>query len=226
MRFVLVGQPNCGKSTLFNQVAGYKAETGNFSGTTVKFKETKVRVLGDIVELVDLPGTYSLLGTNPAERVVLDYLIDRRVDVIINLIDATHLAQGLLLTLELMELGRPIVLAINMMDEAVRQGITVDGEKLQELLGIPVMPMIASRGQGVRDTFRQAWNAAFGKEKPIPQPYSAEVEKAVQDIKDTLKKEVFPVSRRAIAIKLLEGDPDITDRVKESDKSVGEKITS
>jgi len=226
MRFVLVGQPNCGKSTLFNQVAGYKAETGNFSGTTVKFKETKVRVLGDIVELVDLPGTYSLLGTNPAERVVLDYLIDQRVDVIINLIDATHLSQGLLLTLELMELGRPIVLAINMMDEAVRQGITVDGEKLQELLGIPVMPMIASRGQGVRDTFRQAWNAAVGKEKPIPQPYSGEVEKAVQDIKDNLKKKVFPVSRRAIAIKLLEGDPDITDRVKKSDKTVGKKITS
>ena len=94
MRFALVGQPNCGKSTLFNQVAGYKAETGNFSGTTVKFKETKVRVLGDIIELVDLPGTYSLLGTNPAERVVLDYLIDKRVDAIINVIDATHLVQG------------------------------------------------------------------------------------------------------------------------------------
>jgi len=114
MRFALVGQPNCGKSTLFNHVAGYRAETGNFAGTTVTFKESKVRVLGDVVELVDLPGTYTLLGTNPAERVVLDYLIDKSVDVIINVVDATHLVQGLILTLELMELGRPIVLAVNM----------------------------------------------------------------------------------------------------------------
>ncbi len=226
MRFALVGQPNCGKSTLFNQVAGYKAETGNFSGTTVKFKETKVRVLGDIIELVDLPGTYSLLGTNPAERVVLDYLIDRQVDAIINVIDATHLVQGLLLTLELMELGRPMVLAINMMDEAVRQGISIDGKKLQKILGIPVLPMIASRGQGVRDTFRQAWHAAESKKKPNPVPYTGQVENAVTDIKDHLKKKQFPVSRRAIAIKLLEGDPAITTRVKTSDQKIGERITA
>ncbi len=127
MRFALIGQPNCGKSTLFNQVAGYKAETGNFAGTTVTFTETKVRVLGDVVELVDLPGTYTLLGTNPAERVVLDYLIEKPVDAIINVIDATHLVQGLTLTLELMELGRPMVLVINMMDEAKRQGLKLDG---------------------------------------------------------------------------------------------------
>ena len=224
MRFALVGQPNCGKSTLFNQVAGYKAETGNFSGTTVTFKETKVRVLGDIIELVDLPGTYSLLGTNPAERVVLDYLIDRKVDAIINIIDATHLAQGLLLTLELMELGRPMVLAINMMDDAVRQGLTIDGEELQKLLGIPVLPMIASRGQGVRETFRQAWQAADSEKKPKPQHYSDEVENAVQDIKDHLKEKKFPVSRRAIAIKLLEGDPDITGRVERSDPKIGARV--
>jgi len=226
MRFALVGQPNCGKSTLFNQVAGYKAETGNFSGTTVKFKETKVRVLGDIIELVDLPGTYSLLGTNPAERVVLDYLIDKRVDAIINVIDATHLVQGLLLTLELMELGRPMVLAINMMDEAVRQGISVDGEQLEKQLGIPVMPMIASRGQGVRETFRRAWHAAERKTRPNPIPYSGQVEDAVADIKDHLEQKIFPVSRRAIAIKLLEGDPDITRRVQAADQKIGKKVVA
>ncbi|MCD6356638.1 MAG: ferrous iron transport protein B [Anaerolineaceae bacterium] len=213
MRFALVGQPNCGKSTLFNQVAGYKAETGNFAGTTVAFKETKVRVLGDVVELVDLPGTYSLLGTNPAERVVLDYLITKKVDVVINLIDATHLVQGLILTLELMELRRPMVLAINMMDEATRQGLKIDGEKLEKLLGIPVLPMIASRGQGVRETFRQAWHAAKDKYIPQPQKYGEEIEKAVADVKGRLKKGAVPFSRRAIAIKLLEGDPAISHKV-------------
>ena len=86
------------------------------------------------------PGTYTLLATNPAERVVLDYMVEKPVDAIINVVDATHLVQGLTLTLELMELGRPMVLVINMMDEAKRQGLKVDGKALSELLGIPVMP--------------------------------------------------------------------------------------
>ena len=148
MRFALVGQPNCGKSTLFNQVAGYKAATGNFSGTTVTFTGTKVHVQGKVVELIDLPGTYSLLGTNPAERVVLDYLVGNNVDAIINVVDATHLAQGLALTLELLELKRPVVLAVNMMDEAVRQGIHIDGEKLGEILIIPCFTHHRDQGAG------------------------------------------------------------------------------
>ena len=213
MRFALIGQPNCGKSTLFNQVAGYKAETGNFAGTTVSFTETKVRVLGEVIELVDLPGTYSLLGTNPAERVVLDYLIEKKVNAVINVIDATHLVQGLLLTLELMEMGRPMVLAINMMDEASRQGLKIDGEKLSELLGIPVLPMIASRGQGVRETFIQAWHAAKEKKVPQPKSYEEKIESAVTDIKNKMKQGEFPISRRAFAVKLLEGDPEITKQV-------------
>lgn len=213
MRFALIGQPNCGKSTLFNQVAGYKAETGNFAGTTVTFTETKVRVLGDVVELVDLPGTYTLLGTNPAERVVLDYLVDKPVDAIINVIDATHLVQGLTLTLELMELGRPLVLVINMMDEAKRQGLKLDGEKLESLLGVPVMPMIATRGQGIREAFTRTWHIAQEKRIPTPKVYSEEIEKSVISLKEELEKDNYPVSRRAIVVKLLEGDPVLTEQV-------------
>ena len=140
MKFALVGQPNSGKSTLFNQVAGYKAETGNFSGTTITFTESKVRVLGEVVDLVDLPGTYTLAGTNPAEAEVLRYLAINPVDVIINIVDASHLSQGLNLTIELLELGRPMVVALNMMDEAARMGIEIDGPKVQELLNVDVLP--------------------------------------------------------------------------------------
>lgn len=215
MRFALIGQPNCGKSTLFNQVAGYRAETGNFAGTTVTYTETKVRVLGDVVELVDLPGTYTLLGTNPAERVVLDYLIEKRVDAIINVIDATHLVQGLTLTLELMELGRPMVLVINMMDEAKRQGIKLDGEKLAVKLGIPVLPMVASRGQGVREAFNRTWQIAHKKTKPSPQIYGEDIERSILELRDELKHGEFPVGRRAIVVKLLEGDPKLTEQVSE-----------
>lgn len=213
MRFALIGQPNCGKSTMFNQVAGYRAETGNFAGTTVTFTETKVRVLGDVAELVDLPGTYTLLGTNPAERVVLDYLLEKHVDAIINIIDATHLVQGLGLTLELMELGRPMVLVINMMDEAKRQGMKLDGEKLAKLLGIPVLPMVATRGQGIRDAFVKTWHIAQEKKLPSPPEYSQEIENSIQELKSKLEQGKFPVSRRAIVVKLLEGDPYLTKQV-------------
>jgi ferrous iron transport protein B len=160
MRIALIGQPNCGKSTLFNQVAGYKAETGNFHGTTVTFTESKIRVAGEVVELVDLPGTYTLSGTNPAEAVAQEYLASRAVDIIINVMDASHLAQGLELTLELLPLNKPLILALNMMDEASRLGMKINGPALQEKLGVAVLPLIASKGRGIQNLFVTAKNAA------------------------------------------------------------------
>ncbi len=160
MRFALIGQPNCGKSTLFNQVAGYKAETGNFSGTTVTFTESKVRVNGKVVELVDLPGTFTLRGSNPAEAEVLKFLGSHEVDAIINVVDSTHLTQSLELTLELLSLQRPMVLAMNMMDEAARLGLTIDGKVVSDTLGIPAAPLVASRGHGVKALFIRTLQAA------------------------------------------------------------------
>ena len=160
MRFALIGQPNCGKSTLFNSVAGYKAETGNFSGTTVTFTESRVRVLGQVVDLVDLPGSYALDGLNPAESETRRYLDSREVDAIINVADASHLAQSLELTLELLPLNRPIILALNMIDEAMRLGLRIDGEGLSRELGVPVLPLVASKGRGVKEVFVTAMREA------------------------------------------------------------------
>lgn len=156
MKFALVGRPNCGKSTLFNQVAGYKAETGNFHGTTVSITESKVRAGGQIFELVDLPGTYTLTGSNPAERVTKDYLDNNQVDVIINVVDSTFLPQSLELTLELLKYDVPILLAMNMMDEVVRYGMTIDGPSLGIELGLKTVPLIASKGRGVKSLFLEA----------------------------------------------------------------------
>jgi len=160
VRFALIGQPNCGKSTLFNSVAGYKAETGNFSGTTVTFTESRVRVRGQVVDLVDLPGSYALDGLNPAESETRRYLDSREVDAIINVADASHLAQSLELTFELLALDRPVILALNMMDEAMRLGLRIDGEGLARELGIPVLPLVASKGRGVKEVFVTAMREA------------------------------------------------------------------
>ena len=213
MRFALIGQPNCGKSTLFNQVAGYKAETGNFSGTTVSFTESKVRVLGQVVELVDLPGTYSFAGTNPAEREVFLYLARHDVDAIINVVDATHLAHGLELTLELLELRKPVVIAVNMMDEAKRIGLKVDGPKLQVMLQSPVLPMIASRGQGIKEVFISALNMVERKKNSPRQLFSHEIEDVIQTLSQKLDGNKLALPKDTTAIKLIEGDVEVRNSV-------------
>lgn len=168
MRISLIGQPNCGKSTLFNQVAGYKAETGNFHGTTVTYTESRLRLGGKVVEIVDLPGLYTLEEGSPAEQEVLRYLQSHAVDVIVNVVDAMRLTSGLELTLELLDLKRPLVLAVNMMDEAAARGLEIDFETLSKILGVPVLPLVASKGRGVREVFLTAQHLA--ETRRLPQP--------------------------------------------------------
>ena len=213
MRIALIGQPNCGKSTLFNQVAGYKAETGNFSGTTVTFTESKVRVLGNVVSVVDLPGTYTLAGTNPAEREVIKYLTSNDVDVVVNVLDASHLSHGLTMTVELLELEIPIVIALNMMDEADRIGVRVDVDVLSEALGAPVIPMIASKGRGIQPLFVKAYEIGRQKTMPKPTTYSTDLERHLAVLTHSLANVNSQLNPRALAIKLIEGDEPIREQV-------------
>ena len=206
MRFALIGQPNCGKSTLFNHVAGYKAETGNFAGTTVTYTESKILVSGEKINLVDLPGTYSLSGMNPAEKVTLQYLTSREVSVIINVIDASHLAQGLGLTVELLEMQKPLVVALNMMDEAAREGMTIDIPELQGLLGTPVVPLIASKGRGVRNLFVTAHYVTKQDNPPKRLAYAKDLEEVILEIAGNLDGKAAMLEPEPFAIKLLEGD--------------------
>ena len=181
MKVALVGQPNCGKSTLFNAVAGYRSLTSNFAGTTVEYTLGQARVDGEVVDLVDLPGLYSLTPKNPLETVARQALLQGDWDVLINVIDASQLARSLELTLELKDLEAPLVVCLNMMDEAARKGIVIDSPALAKATGVPVVETIAARGQGILDSFRAALALSRQAPRHRPQPftYAPEVENTV-----------------------------------------------
>ena len=207
-RIALVGQPNCGKSTIFNHWVGVKAHTSNLPGTTVEFLESDALIDGRSVRIIDLPGTYSLTSLDEAEVETRSVLLGPSVDAIVNILDASLLSRSLELTLELLELGRPMVLCLNMEDEAKRKGITIDAEALAQILGMPVIPAIARRGVGVRVLASTALEAATAGLVPRPIAFGADVERAVRRIEDVLGDASPPPgsSARLAAIKLLEQD--------------------
>ena len=156
VKFALVGNPNCGKTTLFNALTGAREYVGNWPGVTVEKKERRLHAYGHDITVVDLPGIYSLSPYSMEEIVARNFIIDERPDAIINIVDATNLERNLYLTVQLMELERPMVIALNMMDEVARMGVTIDCERLSLELGVPVLPICARTGEGVDDLLRRS----------------------------------------------------------------------
>ncbi|RLA85109.1 MAG: ferrous iron transport protein B [Deltaproteobacteria bacterium] len=209
MRIVLVGQPNCGKSTIFNYLAGYKAVTSNFPGTTVKYTSSKLRFENEEVECIDLPGTYSLNGLEPAEREARRYLLHQPVDVIVNVADASLLSRSLELTLELLELQKPMILVLNMMDEAERKGLVIDDRRLSELLGIPVVKTVAYTGKGLTEVVRQALQVKREGRIGNLIPFSKDVEDVIQEVAQKIRERgTGGLPARFLAVKVLERDPE------------------
>ena len=217
MIFALVGNQNCGKTTLFNALTGSNQHVGNFPGVTVEQKSGEVRGVKNC-SVVDLPGIYSLRPYTQEEIVSRDFIINQKPDCIINIIDATNIERNLYLTLQLLELRVPTVIALNMMDEVYANGGTVDVQQLSRLIGVPVVPISAVKGEGVSELIDRVVDTARKKVLPGVTDFCADdspvhrcihaVIHLIQDHADRLG-----VSSRFCTAKLIEGDPELAGRL-------------
>lgn len=209
MIFALVGNQNCGKTTLFNQLTGSNQHVGNFPGVTVDSKTGQVRGQKDC-EIVDLPGIYSLRPFSSEEIVTRDFIIKNHPDGIINIIDATNIERNLYLTLQLLEMRIPMVIALNMMDEVRNNGGSIDTQKLSELLGVPVIPISASKNEGVSDLVSVAVKTAKGKITPKVYDFcsSGPVHRCIHAVSHLIEDHADEagISARFAATKLVEDD--------------------
>ena len=217
MIFALVGNQNCGKTTLFNALTGSNQHVGNFPGVTVEQKSGEVKGVKNCA-VVDLPGIYSLRPYTQEEIVSRDFIINQKPDCIINIIDATNIERNLYLTLQLLELRVPTVIALNMMDEVYANGGTVDVQQLSRLIGVPVVPISAVKGEGVSELIDRVVDTARKKALPGVTDFCADdspvhrcihaVIHLIQDHADRLG-----VSSRFCTAKLIEGDPELAGRL-------------
>jgi len=161
LTIALAGNPNAGKTTIFNALTGLRQHTGNWPGKTVEKKEGEIEHKDLTINIVDLPGTYSLTAYSPEEIIARDYIIEERPDVVINVVDATNLERNLYLTLQILELDVPVVLALNMTDDLHRDGAKINIDQLSQLLGnVPVVSTTANQGKGIPELISKAVHAA------------------------------------------------------------------
>ena len=209
IRIALAGNPNCGKTTMFNNLTGSNQYVGNWPGVTVEKKEGKLKGKKDII-ITDLPGIYSLSPYTLEEVVSRDYLINERPDEIINLVDATNLERNLYLTTQLLELGIPVVIALNMMDLAVKSGDKIDEKKLAAAFGCEVAATSALKGEGLTEVVDRAVRLANARTIQVPKhEFSREVEGYLADIADLLPNSVPDHLARWYSIKLFEQDEKV-----------------
>lgn len=208
----LVGNPNCGKTTLFNHASGSHERVGNYSGVTVDAKEATMRRDPYTFRIVDLPGTYSITEYSPEELYVRRHITEQMPDIVVNVVDASNLERNLFLTTQLIDMNVKVVIALNMYDELEKKGVSFDYKALGRMIGIPIVPTVASKGTGVDELFDTVIEVYEDREPDVRHihiNYGEEIEKAIRGIQDEVWKSpevTDKLSSRYVAIKLLETD--------------------
>lgn len=236
VKIALAGNPNCGKTTLFNALTGANQFVGNWPGVTVEKKEGKLKGHKDVT-IVDLPGIYSLSPYTQEEVVARNYLITEKPDAIINIIDGANIERNLYLTTQLLELGIPVVAAVNMMDLVAKRGDRIDTDKLGKQLGCEVVEISALKGMGIEKAAQEAVVLAKKKEAYLSvHRFCAELEDAIHAVENRIGNEISAAQRRFFAVKLLEKDskiatqlgsvPDVTEEIERLEKIYDDDVES
>ena len=225
----LAGNPNSGKTTLFNELTGARQHVGNYPGVTVEKKEGTYTNEDFQLHIVDLPGTYSLTAYSLEEVVARDFLVNQRPEVVVNIVDASNLERNLYLAVQFLEMGIPVCIALNMMDVAKKRGIEINARKLSDLLGVPVIPTIARTGKGKKELMDST--ARIVRERkdfiPLKISYGDDVDRALIEMEkeieaDNFLTDTYPV--RWIALKYMESDDQILDKGQETNPELAARL--
>ncbi len=209
MRIALAGNANVGKSVIFNHLTKLHQHIGNWPGKTVEKAEGTFRFKDYVIDVIDLPGIYSLSTFSLEEIIAREYIVKEKPDVVINVVDASVLERNLFLTLQLIEIGAPLVIALNQVDMAEKKGIRIDYRKLEKLLGVPVVPTIATKGVGIYEVAEKAIKMFEKVKKPKKIVYGKEIEKNLRKLEKIARKSETGYPPRWVAVKLLEKDREV-----------------
>lgn len=214
LRIALAGNANVGKSVIFNHLTGLHQHIGNWPGKTVERAEGTFRFGKYEIDVIDLPGIYSMSALSPEEIISREYIAKEKPDVVVNVVDASALERNLFLTLQLLELEAPLVIALNMIDSARERGIEINSKKLSKILGVPVVETVATRGTGITKLIDVAVRVAEGKRKQFQPSYCKPIEEGVGELERILNRCKLTYPARWVAVKLLEGDEEVEQLVK------------
>jgi len=209
----LIGNPNSGKTTVFNSLTGARQHVGNWPGVTVERKEGRRYYKGDTIRVVDLPGVYSLTAYSQDEVIARNFVVEEHPDVIVDVVDASNLERNLYLVVQLLEMGAPLIIALNMMDMVESRGVRIDADALSQLLGARAVPMVASRDRGTQDLLDEilAVAAGLGNANGFRFSYGRELDAEISKLEGLLSRTDLArrYSPKWLAIKLLEKDEEI-----------------
>ena len=227
--FALAGNPNSGKTTLFNSLTGGNQHVGNYPGVTVEKKEGYCLYKGQKIKIVDIPGTYSLTAYSLEEKVARDFLVNEKPAAVIDIIDASNLERNLYLTLQFMEMGVPVILALNMIDVAKKRGVHINTEKLSQLFGVPVVTTVARRGEGKEELLAAVAETLDSQiaTQELNISYGQDIDDALNEMEREISDKNFltkTFKARWTALKYLENDQEIKSRGQEEDPNLSEKL--